>query len=35
MSSILEVNNISKNYDGQIVLDNLSLTINKGDIYGP
>lgn len=34
MSSILELHNISKNYDGQIVLDNLSLTINKGDIYG-
>ena len=34
MTAILEVNNISKNYDGQIVLDNLSLTINKGDIYG-
>lgn len=34
MSSILELHNISKNYDSQIVLDNLSLTINKGDIYG-
>lgn len=34
MTAILEVNNISKNYDGQIVLDNLSLTISKGDIYG-
>lgn len=34
MDKILEINNISKNYDGQIILNNLSLTINKGDIYG-
>jgi ABC-2 type transport system ATP-binding protein len=34
MEKILEINNISKSYNGQKVLDNLSLTINKGDIYG-
>lgn len=34
MDKILEVTNISKLYDGQKVLDNLSLSINKGDIYG-
>lgn len=34
MDKILEINNISKSYNGQKVLDNLSLTINKGDIYG-
>ena len=34
MDKILEINNISKNYDGQIILNNLSLTISKGDIYG-
>ena len=31
---ILRVTNIHKKYDGQKVLENLSLTINKGDIYG-
>ena len=31
---ILKVTNIHKKYDGQKVLENLSLTINKGDIYG-
>lgn len=34
MEKILEINNVSKSYNGQKVLDNLSLTINKGDIYG-
>lgn len=34
MEKILEINNISKSYNEQKVLDNLSLTINKGDIYG-
>ena len=34
MDKILEVSGISKFYGGQKVLDNLSLTVNKGDIYG-
>ena len=34
MNNILKVTNICKSYNGQKVLDNLSLTINKGDIYG-
>lgn len=34
MDKILEVSGISKFYSGQKVLDNLSLTVNKGDIYG-
>ena len=31
---ILKVNNISKHYGQQKVLDNVSLTVNRGDIYG-
>ena len=31
---ILKTNNISKTYGNQKVLDNVSITINKGDIYG-
>lgn len=31
---ILKTNNISKQYGAQKVLDNVSLSINKGDIYG-
>lgn len=34
MDKILEVSGVSKFYDGQKVLNNLSLTVNKGDIYG-
>lgn len=34
MDKILEVSGISKFYGGQKVLDNLSLTVDKGDIYG-
>lgn len=34
MEKILEVNHLTKIYKNNIILDNLSLTINKGDIYG-
>lgn len=34
MEKILEVNSITKNYKNNLILDNLSLSINKGDIYG-
>ncbi len=34
MNTILEISGVSKIYDGQKVLNNLSLTVNKGDIYG-
>ncbi|GAB2024585.1 ATP-binding cassette domain-containing protein [Lactovum odontotermitis] len=34
METVLKVNNISKRYGQQFALHNLSLTIQKGDIYG-
>lgn len=34
MSLMLEVKNLSKQFDGIKAVDNLSFTVNKGDIYG-
>ena len=34
METILKTNGVSKHYGQQRVLDNVSLTINRGDIYG-
>lgn len=32
--NIIEVNNISKKFDNKIVLDNISFTVEEGDIFG-
>ena len=34
METILQINNLSKNYGYIQAVDNLSLTINKGDVFG-
>jgi len=34
MNYILQTNNLTKNYSGELAVDNVSLNINKGDIYG-
>ncbi len=34
MSLMLEVNNLSKQFDGIKAVDNLSFSVNKGDVYG-
>lgn len=31
---LLEIHNLTKKYDNQLVLDNVCLNINKGDVYG-
>lgn len=30
----IDIKNLSKSFENNIVLDNVSLSINKGDIYG-
>lgn len=34
MNSVLKITNVSKKYKNNLVLDKVSMTINKGDIYG-
>ncbi|BCE00091.1 ABC transporter ATP-binding protein [Marinicellulosiphila megalodicopiae] len=34
MTSIVEIHNLSKTYDGNLILDNLNLTIEQGQIIG-
>lgn len=34
MSIILKTDNLSKQFGSKIAVDNVSMTINKGDIYG-
>lgn len=31
---LLEIHNLTKKYDNQLVIDNVCLNINKGDVYG-
>lgn len=31
---LLEIHNLTKKYDNQLVIDNVGLNINKGDVYG-
>jgi len=33
-NTVLKINNLSKKYSGNYALDNVSMTIQKGDIYG-
>ncbi len=32
--NIIEINNISKNFEDKIVLDNISFNVEEGDIFG-
>ena len=32
--NIIEVKNVSKKFDDKIVLDNISFTVEEGDIFG-
>ena len=34
MSAVLEVNNLSKRFGGIVAVDNVSFTVNDGDILG-
>lgn len=34
MSNAIEIQNLSKKYGSKVILDNISLTIKKGEIYG-
>ncbi|MGN1295318.1 MAG: ABC transporter ATP-binding protein [Bacilli bacterium] len=34
MERVLEIKNVTKSYNKNIILNNISMTINKGDIYG-
>ena len=34
MNPILETNNLTKTFDNHKAVNNISLTINQGDIYG-
>lgn len=34
LETILKLHNVSKHYDGIIALDNISFTLNSGDIFG-
>ncbi len=33
MSKIIEVNNLSKVYDGRVILDDVNFSINQGEIF--